>query len=101
MKDFFKKIDLKRSVIVPGLLLFVILLLLNSISTSRFFRIDLTDNNMFSLSTSSKSVIKEIDDCKHEHKPIVVIKSTVPPGTTDRLHKKYKNIVIRKRKPRL
>ena len=62
MKDFFKKIDLKRSVIVPGLLLFVILLLLNSISTSRFFRIDLTDNNMFSLSTSSKSVIKEIDD---------------------------------------
>jgi len=41
-----------------------------------------------------ESVIKEIDDCKHEHKPIVVIKSTVPPGTTDRLHKKYKNIDV-------
>ena len=62
MKDFFKRIDLKRSVMVPGVLLLTILLLLNSISTSRFFRIDLTDNNMFSLSTSSKSVIKEVDD---------------------------------------
>ena len=41
-----------------------------------------------------ESVIKEIDDCKHEHKPTVVIKSTVPPGTTDRLHKKYKNIDV-------
>ena len=62
MKDFFKRIDLKRSVMIPGVLLLTILLLLNSISTSRFFRIDLTDNNMFSLSTSSKSVIKEVDD---------------------------------------
>jgi UDPglucose 6-dehydrogenase len=41
-----------------------------------------------------ESVIKEIDDCKHEHKPIVVIKSTVPPGTTDRLHKKYKSVDV-------
>ena len=41
-----------------------------------------------------ESVIKEIDDCNHEHKPTVVIKSTVPPGTTDRLHKKYKNIDV-------
>ena len=62
MSDLLKKIDFKRSVLIPGLLLFIILLLLNSISTSRFFRIDLTDNNIFSLSTSSKSVIKEIDD---------------------------------------
>ena len=41
-----------------------------------------------------ESVVKEIDDCNHEHKPIVVIKSTVPPGTTDRLHNKYKNIDV-------
>ena len=41
-----------------------------------------------------ESVIKEIDDCNHKHKPIVVIKSTVPPGTTDRLHKKYKNVDV-------
>ena len=62
MKDFFKKIDLKRSVLIPGILLFIILVLLNSISTSRFFRIDLTDNKMFSLSSSSKAVVKEIND---------------------------------------
>ena len=62
MKDFLNKIDLKRSVLVPGILLFAILILLNSISTSRFFRIDLTDNNMFSLSSSSKAVVKEIND---------------------------------------
>ena len=62
MKDFFNKIDLKRSVLIPGVLLFTILVLLNSISTSRFFRIDLTDNKMFSLSSSSKAVVKEISD---------------------------------------
>lgn len=62
MKKFFQKIDLKRSVIAPGLVLFITLFLLNTISTSRFFRIDLTDNNIFSLSTSSKSVIKDVDD---------------------------------------
>ena len=62
MKKFFQKIDLKRSVIAPGLVLFTTLFLLNTISTSRFFRIDLTDNNIFSLSTSSKSVIKDVDD---------------------------------------
>jgi UDPglucose 6-dehydrogenase len=32
---------------------------------------------------------KEID-----RKPIVVIKSTVPPGTTDRLHRKYKSVDV-------
>ena len=45
-----------------------------------------------------ESVVKEIDDwTKRKGKidrPIVVIKSTVPPGTTDRLHKKYKNIDV-------
>ena len=41
-----------------------------------------------------ESVIKEIDDCNHKYKPIIVIKSTVPPGTTDRLHKKYKSVDV-------
>ena len=45
-----------------------------------------------------ESVVKEIDDwTKRKGKidrPIVVITSTVPPGTTDRLHKKYKNIDV-------
>ena len=62
MKKFLQKIDLKRSVLAPGILLFTILFLLNTISTSRFFRIDLTDNNIFSLSSSSKSVIEKVDD---------------------------------------
>ena len=43
-------------------------------------------------------VVEEIDEwVSRYHKdtnPIVVIKSTVPPGTTDRLHKKYKNINV-------
>ena len=41
-----------------------------------------------------ESVVEEIDACNQKHKPIVVIKSTVPPGTTDRLHRKYKNVDV-------
>tara|TARA_Y100000034_G_scaffold135871_1_gene209529 strand:- start:877 stop:1710 length:834 start_codon:yes stop_codon:yes gene_type:complete len=41
-----------------------------------------------------ESVVKEIDECFSEEKPIVVIKSTVPPGTTNRLHKKYKGVEV-------
>ena len=45
-----------------------------------------------------ESVVKEIDDWTKRNgkidRPIVVITSTVPPGTTDRLHKKYKNIDV-------
>ena len=53
-----------------------------------------------------ESVVEEIDkwverhyrevfyDPQQKRKPIVVLKSTVPPGTTDRLHRKYKNITV-------
>ena len=45
-----------------------------------------------------ESVIKDIDKWSSRyHKdvsPIVVIKSTIPPGTTDRLNKKYKNVSV-------
>ena len=53
-----------------------------------------------------EDVVKEIDkwverhyrdaiyDAQQKRNPIVVIKSTVPPGTTDRLHKKYKNLDV-------
>jgi UDPglucose 6-dehydrogenase len=44
-----------------------------------------------------ESVVKEIDEItsvSSSIKPTIVIKSTVPPGTTDMLHKKYKNIDV-------
>ena len=45
-----------------------------------------------------ESVVKEIDDWTSrkgiKDNPIVVLKSTIPPGTTDRLHKKYKNVNV-------
>ena len=49
-----------------------------------------------------ESVVSEINEVtmgwnevySKDNKPIVVIKSTVPPGTTDRLHKKYKNLDV-------
>ena len=62
MIDKMKNFDFKKSVFVPGLLLFTMLLLLNAISNNYFFRLDLTDNKMYSLSASSKSVVKQVDD---------------------------------------
>ena len=45
-----------------------------------------------------ESVVEEIDErvnrYRRDIKPIVVIKSTIPPGTTDRLHRKYKNVDV-------
>ena len=58
----FKNMDFKKSVIVPGMLLIVILFLLNGISRNYFFRWDLTDNDMYSLSTSSELVVEQVDD---------------------------------------
>ena len=36
----------------------------------------------------------DLDKNTIDNKPIVVIKSTVPPGTTDRLHRKYKSVDV-------
>ena len=47
-----------------------------------------------------ESVVKEIDKWSYAYwgnkniKPTVVIKSTIPPGTTDRLHRKYKSVDV-------
>jgi len=60
--DKIKNIDFKKSVLIPGAILFFILFLLNGISRNKFFRLDLTDNNMYSLSTSSESVVEQVDD---------------------------------------
>ncbi len=55
-------IDSKKNFIFYSLALFAVLLLLNLISRNKFFRWDLTDNKMYSLSDSSKSVVSKIDD---------------------------------------
>ena len=60
--DKIKNIDFKKSVLIPGIILFFILFLLNGISRNKFFRLDLTDNNMYSLSSSSESVVEQVDD---------------------------------------
>ena len=44
-----------------------------------------------------EGIVKKIDDrvdLANIPKPTVVIKSTVPPGTTDRLHRKYKGVDV-------
>tara|TARA_R100000458_G_C8253843_1_gene230268 strand:+ start:141 stop:980 length:840 start_codon:yes stop_codon:yes gene_type:complete len=41
-----------------------------------------------------KQINKVLTDWKSDKRPIVVIKSTVPPGTTEKLHKKFKNVNV-------
>ena len=41
-----------------------------------------------------KQINKLLTDWKSDKKPIVVIKSTVPPGTTEKLDKKFKNVNV-------
>ncbi len=43
-------------------LIAAIIVIFNLVSRSLFFRVDLTDNKMYSLSNSSKSVIEKLDD---------------------------------------
>ena len=52
----------KKNFIIYSVVLFTVLVLFNMISRNMFFRWDLTDNKMYSLSESSKSVVSKIDD---------------------------------------
>ncbi|MFQ6678625.1 MAG: GldG family protein [Fidelibacterota bacterium] len=56
------KFEQKKSIIFSITALVVILILVNLISRNWFFRFDLTDNKMYSLSNSSKKVLGQIDD---------------------------------------
>jgi gliding-associated putative ABC transporter substrate-binding component GldG len=56
------QINSKKNFIIYSFVLFAVLVLLNMISRNKFFRWDLTDNKMYSLSESSKSVVSKIDD---------------------------------------
>ena len=51
----------KTSYLYVGITI-AVFILINLISMNWFIRFDLTDNKMYSLSTSSKSTIKKIDD---------------------------------------
>ena len=56
------KFDLRKSVLIPALLLIVVLVLLNLIARNSYFRWDFTDTKMYSLSSSTEQVIERIDD---------------------------------------
>ena len=56
------KIDNKKSFIIYTAILVASLVLINLISRNVFDRFDLTDTKMYSLSSSSQSVISKIDD---------------------------------------
>ena len=56
------KINTRKSFIIFTSVLIVGLILLNLTSRDIFTRIDLTDNKMYSLSKSSKSIVSKLDD---------------------------------------
>ncbi len=53
------KFEWKKSLSVPVVVIAVSLVLLNLISRNWFGRLDLTDNKMYTLSSSSRSVVKK------------------------------------------
>ena len=59
--------DFKKSIILPGVILLFSLLLLNLIARNWYKRFDLTDTKMYSLSSSTKQVIKKIDDLSKKY----------------------------------
>jgi len=56
------KFNDKKSTLVFSLIILIVIIFINLISRNWFVRFDLTDNKMYSLSSSSKSVVKKIDD---------------------------------------
>ena len=54
--------DFRKSMVLPAVILFIALLLLNLIARNWYKRYDLTDTKMYSLSSSTEQVIKKIDD---------------------------------------
>ena len=56
------QVNSKKNFIIYSIVLFVALIVFNMISRNIFFRWDLTDNKMYSLSNSSKDIVDKIDD---------------------------------------
>ncbi|NQT96546.1 MAG: Gldg family protein [Candidatus Marinimicrobia bacterium] len=57
-----KKVNNKKAFTTYLIIAVVALILINLISRNWFFRLDFTDNGMYSLSPSSKSVVQKTDD---------------------------------------
>ena len=56
------KLDNKKSTLLFSGIVLITIIFINLIARNWFFRIDLTDNKMYSLSQSSVSVVEKIDD---------------------------------------
>ena len=56
------KLDNKKSTLLFSGIILVAIIFINLIARNWFFRFDLTDNDMYSLSNSSISVVEKIDD---------------------------------------
>ena len=56
------KLDNKKSTLLFSGIILVAIIFINLIARNWFFRFDLTDNAMYSLSNSSISVVEKIDD---------------------------------------
>ena len=52
----------KKSTIIFSAIVLIAVIFINLIGRNVFKRFDLTDNKMYSLSSSSKSVVQKIDD---------------------------------------
>jgi len=56
------KLNNKKSILIFSSIIFIAIIFINLIGRNWFVRFDLTDNQMYSLSSSSKSVVEKIDD---------------------------------------
>ena len=55
-------LNIKKSTIIFSAVILIAVIFINLIGRNWFLRFDLTDNKMYSLSSSSKSVVQKIDD---------------------------------------
>ncbi len=60
-----KKLAFTGNALLSVFLLFAVLVVLNLVSNELFFRVDLTENRIYSMSKSTKSMLKDLDDVVH------------------------------------
>lgn len=62
IKKFIKRTNTKKDVLALVLSVLVVLFVLNFLSSRHFFRVDLTADDQFTLSSSTKNILKNLDD---------------------------------------